>query len=455
MDIKIKSVKDKAIKGINNSELLIVILFALVLSLKCNNIIIDIIAVTIMALICMFTKMERLICIMIFMFFFEGVAKVDILGGSIARLTITISFIRILVEVIKNRIKFNKKNKMTILLFSLLLIISIITKNNVIAAVITYLNIVTLILFNSYFSSSLSNVNSEALYENIKKFLALSVFLAIVYGLVTNNFLNEHRSGYENLRFNGVKDPNYMALYINIGLIFAISCKSFFYKRSKLILIISLIVGIVLTKSTTGILLSSLTMLLYFLLLKKSILLGFIKRNRKRVLIISTILLTICMAFSIVFINNYSKKTHINEYGVEVGNNRVSDIIVAFKQKDFDRLTSIRTLIWREHLTYFNNKNLINKTFGEGVMVNRVYSSYWEKEMLSHNTFIDLLNSMGVCGFILFIIFMVNKFKNNKILNYKLPKGNFEYRLLLSILLLYGMMLSLYPERIIMFIFLL
>lgn len=455
MNVNIESIKDNIIQKINNIDSLMIILFVMVLSLKCNCLIIDIIVITLMAFLCIFTKIEKLMFILIFMFFFEAVAKIDMLGGSIARLTLAICFIRIVIEIINNKIKFSKKNIAILLLFSLLLFVSILTNKNIIASGITYLNIITLVLFNAYFSSFLENDEIELLYDNIKRVIALSVFFSVIYGLVTNNFFIEQRSGYENKRFNGVKDPNYMAMYLNIGLIFTLSCKSFVYKKSQVVLVITLIVGLILTKSMSGIILNSLTILIYLLLFKKNNLVRFVKQHKKKVIVISTIVLTTFMIVSGSLINNYSKQTHVNEYGVEVGNNRVSDILVSFKEKDYDRLTSGRTVIWRDYFKYINNKSVLNKVIGDGLIVDPVYSSYWGKKMFSHNTYIDLLNSMGILGLVLTSIFVFVKIKKNKIFNFELQNENFEYRLLMFILLLYGMMLSIYPERIILFLFLL
>ena len=395
---------------------------------KLDVIYIDIIVVVFFSVLSLLLKFDKILIVYVFLYFFDSVMKINLIGGGITR----------------------KKYYLYIIIFlSLYFCYAFLIETNIFKIITLYVNICFFIILSNYFSWREQNVNR--LYYEVLETILYGVSLSIIYGLLVGNFMTEPRMGYIVKRFNGTMDPNFLAFYINIAFIILLFQKKKWKLNKKLmlkdiIICFILLLGLLLTKSVTGILINIVSMVIFTILRYKNIIVGTIKKHKKVSLIIIIFLTTCTFLFVYYEVKKNYNNVSYNENGDVVANNRIADIILSIKTMNIDRLTSHKTNDWKIYWDDIVGSSVLKLLFGHGMYPTYIYSPYFNKEVESHNTYLDLTQCYGVVGFVIIMSYIIYKIKNNIFLCQRIDDKTLKY--LRIMILVYGIELSIYTGRI-------
>ena len=214
-----------------------------------------------------------------------------------------------------------------------------------------------------------------------------------------------------------------------------------------------MLIGLVLTKSITGIFINVISFIVFVLIKNKKGIINYIKLRKGKVIIIFSLLLIAFGVGVFVMVEKNINEVYVNETGKIVAKNRIADIILSVRNGDIDRLTSQKTRDWRLFLNDYKNSSTIKKIFGKGMDTYLVYSSYFKKEVASHSAYIDILCCYGIVGMIIIVWYLIRKLKNNIILLSHINNKVFRY--VRIILLVYALELNIYTNRVFLLMFLL
>ena len=95
--------------------------------------------------------------------------------------------------------------------------------------------------------------------------------------------------------------------------------------------------------------------------------------------------------------------------------------------------------------------------FGNNLLNKKVYSSFFNRECYSHNSFVDFLYNFGLVGFIIIIWYVFDVTTKSKFLGEKIIKCKYvkNIKLIRIMLIIFALSLTLYPKRMILIFFLL
>ena len=436
-------------------DCMLLAMFLPILLISFNNLYLNIISVVLLVGILSILNLEETLIASVFLFFFEKVTIIPFLGGSINRIVIGIGILRILYTYFKKKPKINKYYLWMFIFFTIYMIYGVFfSREYLMENTMLYLNIIFFILYGNYLASYKKEDKKEII-NSILKAIVLGTIFSIIYGLITQNFMLEKRAGFSHYRFNGTSDPNFLAYYINLALVIQLfnDKKIFVNKILNILVYIILIVGLVLTKSITGIAFNIITILILLIVNNRKKIKKYITSHKRKVaILIASCILVIGVGGYFVVKYNLNQY-HYNEENVMVGNNRIADILISIKNGDINRLTSQKTNDWSLYINQFCKDNIIIKLFGRGIQPVYLYSPYFKTLAASHSTYLDLLFCYGIIGMVAILVFIFNKIRkdlylymatNNKCINY-----------LRIVLLIYGIQLGIYTNRIFLQFFLL
>ena len=461
------------------------------------NEIIGIIFVLIMAFEIIFSDIENCLCIYIFLSFFDEVLQIQWLGGSISRIIMAVIAIKLIINIIKNRIVPSKAEIGISIFFIFSFLIGIFTYNTIKSEVIIILaNIFMFILF----SMNINIKDSEKIDIIIEKILVtivLAVLNSIVYGLLTNAFLQEIDGENIVYRFKGTYEPNFMSLFINLGVIATLSLKNKSMNKNLAIVLCAIMINAnIMAVSVTGLCTLALIILLYLILNRKDL-------KQEMIDLIVILLVSFIIFGGIQIQKDIMKKSERESQGenniVEVVDNQIENNLDVQRQeytatveeynnefndnsetgedtnkksdlqkridflnevvgkKDWDRFTSGRLPLIKTFIEASFNRPIVNVLFGNDATTKKVFSNYFYNEKYSHNSYIDILYNFGIVGFIIVIIYICRITVKNIFLKNNLNNSKYKNAIKLNriMILIFAFALSLYTKRMVLLFFLL
>jgi|GEM_PF-4551276 len=470
-----------------------------------NNVI-GIMFVALMVIEIIFSNTENSLYIYIFLSFFDEVLQNKYLGGSISRIFMVVIAIKLLFNIIKNKIRPNKTEIGILCFFIFSFIIGLITYKTISTEVMIILfNIFVLVLFSMNIKLN-GKEEVDKFIENLFFTIVVAVLNSIVYGLLNNLFLKEIDGTNIVYRFKGTYEPNFMSLFINLGIIALLAIKGKkIPKKVSYILCAIMINANIITVSMTGLATLAFTMILYFIFNRKNF-----KEEIKDIGIIA--LLTVLIFAGVQFykkvlndinntkveeshtssatneinqedtsnnvkeedntslpIENTNQETSENQSGQEnekeekseetksdLGK-RVEFLQEILNEKDLDRFTSGRLPLAKTFFEASFNRPIINILFGNDATTKKLFSNYFYREKYSHNSYMDILYNFGIMGFIISISYVLYVTIKNKYLKNSLEDSYYKNAIKLTriMLLIFAFALSLYTKRMLLVFFLL
>lgn len=481
------------------------------------NSVIGIIFVALMVIEIIFSNTENSLYIYIFLSFFDEVLQNKYLGGSISRIFMVVIAIKLLFNIIKNKIRPNKTEIGILCFFIFSFIIGLITYKTISTEVIIILfNIFVLVLFSMNIKLN-GKEEVDKFIENLFFTIVVAVLNSIIYGLLNNLFLKEIDGTNIVYRFKGTYEPNFMSLFINLGIIALLAIKGKkIPKKVSYILCAIMINANIITVSMTGLVTLAFTMILYFIFNRKNF-----KEEIKDIGIIA--LLTVLIFAGVQFykkvlndINNTKvEESHTssatNEINQEDTSNNVKEednislptenrnqatsesqsgkeenkkeenkkeenekeekseesksdlgkriefLQEILNEKDLDRFTSGRLPLAKTFFEASFNRPIINILFGNDATTKKLFSNYFYREKYSHNSYMDILYNFGIIGFIISISYVLYVTIKNKYLKNSLEDSYYKNAIKLTriMLLIFAFALSLYTKRMLLVFFLL
>ena len=500
---KIRNVMTK-IKEDTYTRILIELIIGTLL-FNVNNVV-GIIFVTIMVIEILFSNIENSLYIYIFLSFFDEVLQNKYLGGSISRILMIVIAIKLLFNIIKNKIRPNRTEIGIFCFFIFSFIIGLITYKTISAEVIIILfNIFIFVLFSMNIKLN-GKEEVDKFIEGLFFTIVIAVLNSIAYGLLNNLFLKEIDGTNIVYRFKGTYEPNFMSLFINLGVIALLAIKGKkIPKKLSYILCAIMINANIITVSMTGLVTLAFTMILYFIFNRKNF-----KEEIKDIGIIA--ILTVLIFAGVQFykkvlndINNTKAEesytsSSTNEINREDTSNdekeenykssttgstnqensdgqsgqknekgegseksksdlgkRIEFLQEILNKKDLDRFTSGRLPLAKTFMEASFNRPVINILFGNDATTKKIFSNYFYKEKYSHNSYMDILYNFGIIGFITSISYVLYITIKNKYLKNSLEDCYYKNAIKLAriMLLIFAFALSLYTKRMLLVFFLL
>ncbi len=426
---------------------------------------------------------KNLLYIYLFLSFFDEILIFEPIKGSISRMVMVVIILKLGIFIIKNKVKPNKYQIGVAIFFVISFIVGIITYQSIsLEVAITFVNILIFLMF----SMCIKPNDTEEMEKFIKQLLLTIVWaslISILYGLITNNFLAEYEGEEISLRFKGTYEPNFMSMFINLGIASLLFLKDDIkHKWCAYVGIAIMINADIATISVTGLAVLGVMLLIYVIMQRKKI-----RIQWKEWLII--VLLTIMIFGVTKLISNMEKQlidntpkiennqqTNINipeeepkiennvipeenQNNVETNNsiiNRINFLKQKLLEGDWDRISSGRIPLIKTFFTASFNRPIGNILFGNDMTTKTLYTAYLGAAECSHCSYIDFLYNFGVIGFIiingyLFIITKKNIFLGRDISNSKYKNAIILIRILL---LIHMIALSMYTKRMLLTFFL-
>lgn len=302
--------------------------------------------------------------------------------------------------------------------------------------IIILLNVLTIIIFSANFLK-FTVEDKKDIIEKIKYTIVFSVLLSGIWGLVNNAFLNDVRGSSVFIRFKGSYEPNFMALYINVGIITLYYLKEKFLEKKVVYYSIFtfFIIMLLMTSSITGFITLAILVLIYL-----------IKNKKIKLLITLAIIGLIGVGIIIAKINT---KSDSEELG------RIEMIIYKFENGEWDSLSSGRLPIARDFLNSSFKRPILNILLGNGPDTKMIYSKYFDNYKYSHSTYIDFIYNFGIIGAIIILSYIIMNFRKNKLLGMQIEdeKDSEYFRILKIAILITSITLPLSNEMIFLLIF--
>ncbi len=380
-------------------ELIMFFLLSLYVVLtNCENAILNTLLACFLFAVVLLGKMEMGLCAIIFIAVFFGYSVIELplifSGMNIVTVRNIVSLIFAFKVVTNNNFEFFKKVRFVMLLALYMFLIKLVG-DSFNAAV----NIATMILACWQFIRI--RVTDKAVFRIIAKAVVLMTMFTFVYGILHPE-VNEEVGGF---RFSGVRDSNNFALMCNISLFLIFSDKELFKsKANKALTVIALVIGVLLSISLSGI----------FTLAVLCTVFGCIFNKKYRALFIVAFLVFALFVFMIVPILANSDAgifTSISQ--------RLISVFTALEEEDYSAATTTRTDVWETYMSMFDKFSQGEKLFGNQTVI-REWMAESEKNIASHNYYIDTLLSFGILGLsVLLLLISYSVINSIRYKNYK------------------------------------
>lgn len=201
--------------------------------------------------------------------------------------------------------------------------------------------------------------------------------------------MDSQKEAWRSLQFVGMRDPNNIALQANLCLSYILFRDLYRSKKIRNFFIGFLVVTSFITISLSGIF--------------TTISLLFIKCfNNKRKLVWAVILIIVFGIFlvcnqEVINVLKDSNNRVLSSIGL-----RMSETVLNFQEKNYNRLTSDRTYLWDQYFYIYSQQNLVKQLFGNP-LVNRERTG-----LASHNGWLDLLMNNGIIGLSILIVLIIS-----------------------------------------------
>lgn len=346
--------------------------------------------------------------------FFEPILEVPFIGGSIFRIYQALFIIRIIIDISKEQYIINIKN--VCILSGIIIIVTSFFNQNIteIASVIINCIIIIAVICKK---KKNTEFYSELLYS-----IGIMITFSAIYGFFRGSAIN-----YGNFirKSTTISDPNYSALFLNLGL-FSILGNKKFSKKEKIFTIITTSLSLIFTVSMTGIIGATIFLTLYLYM-----------QNKRRFLKYIIIFLMVGIAFICIPLKRDNAL-----YGIQYR-------IRSMGSQSADDISSGRIGIAKQYITQFSNLSIKEFLFGGNNTVSGEYMEESVEEIgnVSHNSYIDMLFMIGILGtFCILLTFCYSIY--NLLTKYK--NGNYialNYVLLKLIILYFAFTISFFPYR--------
>lgn len=439
---------------INDEFYIIGLLYSIVLLFNINTIT-QVVCSIVILVICILLDLERLLYTYIFMAFFEESLIADFLGGSVSRIILVIVLIRTILTIYNKKIKISRNIYFLISFFMVTNLYSVFFIKLNIEDFLICFNILSFCLFYSIFVNE-NNNKKKNIFKNIQLFIVMAIFGSIIYGVITNNFLVSNIRDVTTIRFKGIYEPNFMAMYINLGIIALLYNDHLVNKKIRYLFLIIFIIALLATVSMTGYLVFGFilcTLLKYnFSSIKTKI------RNMYSFLIKkkTSLCLIIIILVSVISFGGYTSYKILVDDTSSV-DNRFEDMLILLKERDFDKLSTGRIPLFREFAEASVDRPIFEILLGNGPSAKKIYSNYYAVDKYVHNSYMDFMYSFGLVGFVIIIKYLYTVMRKVKFLSWEISERKYIYLMQVSrlSLLIYALTLSLYSKRIILLFFLL
>lgn len=246
-------------------------------------------------------------------------------------------------------------------------------------------------------------------------------------------------------RYSGTtSDPNYMAFFYCIAMVFALFDKGI-HAMLKRAIVIALAIAIILTASLTALITVVCALIMYIVAAQEV---------KIKVKIVNVMLILAISGLFIVFIMNQSIDIPL----LNLLRSRILERMEFLINGDTYMMTSGRTEYSRQYIDYLFSQNLVRVIFG-GYQYNSmalVGEAIDEIRFASHNTYVDVLMTTGIIGFAVFMYIILRNiicpFKRWLITRDSNELGNIAYEIVVVIFIA-G--LSVFPSTSYMFFLLL
>lgn len=409
----------------------------------------DIVLVCLMEVIILTCNITQLFYSFILLYFFEEVICLDNLYGLSLLVLTPIIGLRLLLYMFRHKILPSGKDfgLMAFILGSG--VVALLTGHFAKATLVVMMNMIIVVLFGSVMRRA---KDRKKIIEGIFMTIAAASTASVVYGFIHNNYMIEVRPEKTIMRFNGAYEPNYTALFSNMGILSA------FYLRKKMgtvwagFIIVFNLLSIILTRSTTG--LAALVIIMFMLTVLhfreiKQFLNRIVRASDRKNRIINSIIIGAMALEVLALVVIVELHTHLISEKLMMVINRASS-------GNIEGATSGRIPIAKAFLKSLNSKSLPGRLFGNGPQSMKVYTEYFGDYKYAHNTYIDILYSFGYLGGCSIFIFLLYRYIKNRFLGYTI-RSRMEKELLgltRLVLLISGLMLSLHCETIFLVLFL-
>ena len=358
-------------------------------------------------------KRDEFDCFYFGMLFFEPILDLPIVGGSYFKIYQLIFVFKILLEIKNGKAKIRINNIVIISAFILIL------TGMRYSSFIEEISLVVNIFIMAYIICKKRENNN--FYNILIYTIGLFVTFTAVYGFFRGNLLSY---GKFNRMSTTISDPNYSALFLNIG-IFCILGNKLFGKKEMLVCIIINIISLVLTVSLTGIIGAIIFINIYLYMRKPS----------KWIKFCSVLLIGV-----LIFINIPIKEGNAL-YGIQYRLIKISD-------SSAEEISSGRTKIAKKYLDIYKKLPIANILFGGYNTISGNFRNKMVQDIgnVSHNSYIDMLYMVGIVGTFLIMLVWIYEiyilFKRRK-----KDYININYLLIKLIILYFAVTISIFPYR--------
>jgi len=427
---------------------------------------------------------KNLLFIYLFLSFFDEVLVIDIIHGSVSRIIMVVIFIKLMIYIMKNRIIPNKYQVALIAFFIVSFLIGVITIGFNLEVILIFFNIVIFTCFSMVLKfKDIEEV--DYFIETLCFTIVVAVLNSVLYGIMTNNFLEELEGTRIVYRFKGTYEPNFMCLYSNLAILSLITIKEKFSHKILYYFIGAIFVNTAIaTVSMTGITTLGLAIFIYVI---------FKRKNWKKELLdlLGIIMLTIVIFGGIQISNKIieMRSLEVKEIqNVQSEQNKDSNTVnkedrvnsqTAANNEDQDKksglgariewleellmdgrletLTSGRLPLARTFIQASFNRPILNILLGNDARSKTLYCNFFDGERYSHNSYIDCLYNFGIIGFFIAVGFVWYRTIKNIYFSQCIVKSNYakNIKLIRIMLLVYALALSLYTKRMFLVFFLL
>lgn len=248
-------------------------------------------------------------------------------------------------------------------------------------------------LINAFIFIISREILSSDFDESIQKIFSIfsgAVCVAILWGILHGNFISGEGGI---VRFSGTHEPNFFALFVNMGILFLLN--SSFLKKTKTPLLLILYAGLFLTLSMSGMMLNVIMISLYLILNKKI--------NFSKKLFLYPLAIIALLAFILIL---RTQLTVLDELLI-----RLEERILLVISGNMNAATTGRTELQEFYLKKYFSLNVFQQFFGIFTIREINILNYFGLTLdvytlnFPHNTFIEMIFSFGYIGTVFFLIY--------------------------------------------------
>ncbi len=436
----------------------------------------DVAVLSLLGVVFAAASVETEFLMMIVFSVFDEVMTLEALGGSVMRVLMPVLCVKLVWFFIRHRtVRITKGDGILAAFYGVSFLVGIVTQGLHGTAVSILLNIGMVLLLRVYIRSNPA-LDRKLLLRGFVYAVWYAVLLGGAYGLVHLNFQISQIGPAEIARFNGVYEPNFMAVYLNFALALLLVFPELAGRRTRRVLMVAFCVLILLTVSMSGILLLFVICCVYSFYQKRGCL--------KRLGWCACVALISLAAFTLI---NFALPRVIGSENFVLGETmlhpgegidepvlpteepddveelvegnplmiRVQEMLRDIREGNWAALTSGRTSLIREFWGASMARGTLERLLGNGPDAKPIFSRAFGKLKYAHNSYMDVLYCHGILGALLAAFLMLGKLCRGTFLSIEGADIRKRMRLVRLAGLFAGLTLSLYGNRLMFLIFLL